>query len=75
MQKCTPSLEQKLRQLGFAEGAPPHIPPAIVAADIRIYRVLRCECGHRGHSVQPLHRDRAYRLVCSCRKCGHQVEG
>lgn len=81
MSKCTlasnQSLQQDLVSLGFIEGAPSHIPPANVAADVRIYRVYRCgECGHRGHKVMPYHRNSEYRLVLECRSpsCGHQTE-
>lgn len=73
--QLTLSLAQELQQLGFTEGIPSHIPPAIVAADVRIYRVQRCgECGHRGHKVTPFHRGSQYRLVCACRKCGSEME-
>lgn len=69
------ALVRELRTLGFVEGPPPHIAPALVSADVRIYRNLRCaECGHRGHKIQPMHRGREYRLLCSCRQCGNQCE-
>jgi len=65
----------ELRRLGFVEGAPPHIAPALVDADIRIYNHLACpSCRKRGMRVQPYHRGREYRLVCSCRKCGAEQE-
>ncbi|HTU21791.1 MAG TPA: hypothetical protein VMG10_27380 [Gemmataceae bacterium] len=73
--QLTPSLAEELHHLGYTEGAPSHIPPTVVAADMRIYRVQRCgECGSRGHKVIPFHRGRQYRLVCSCRKCGSEME-
>jgi hypothetical protein len=67
----------ELCRLGFTESAPSHISPALVAADVRIYRtLLRAApgCGHRGHKVTPMHRGREYRLVASCRSCGNAVE-
>lgn len=68
-------LRAQLHALGFTEGAPQHIPPAIVQADQRIYKVMKCgECRRRGNKVSPMHRGREYRLLCSCRHCGHQVE-
>jgi hypothetical protein len=64
-------LVRELLLLGFVEGAPPHIPTALVQADLRIYRTMRCpSCRGRGMAVQPYHRGRAYRLLASCRKCG-----
>ena len=60
--------------LGFTDGAP-HIPPAFVQADVRIYRGMRCGfCRGRGHAVKPMHRGREYRLLCACRKCGSGME-
>jgi hypothetical protein len=71
----TEALEREFRSLGFTEGAPAHIPPAIVATDLRVYRHLSCpECGHRAHTVTPFHRGADYRLLCSCRKCGGTTE-
>jgi hypothetical protein len=71
----TKDLEREFRALGFTEGAPAHIPPAIVQADLRVYRHLVCSrCGHRGHSVKPFHRGADYRLLCVCRQCGNASE-
>jgi hypothetical protein len=68
-------LEHQWRYLGFADGAPPHIPAVLIAADVRSYRRLACpSCGHRGHTVKPMHRGRVYRLLCRCRKCGAGME-
>jgi hypothetical protein len=64
-------LEADWRAIGFVHGAPVSMPPALVAADVRIYRALRCaDCGHRGHVVKAFHRQREYRLLCRCRSCG-----
>ena len=64
-------LEASWRAIGFVDGAPASIPPAVVAADVRIYRVLRCaDCGRRGHVVKAFHRRDEYRLLCRCRSCG-----
>ena len=69
------ALEQGLRLIGFTEGAPPHISAAIVQADQRIYKVMRCGvCRGRGHKVSAFHRGREYRLVCECRHCGAGME-
>jgi hypothetical protein len=66
---------EELRRLGFVEGAPPHIAPAIVDIDRRVYSRLRCgQCGHRGHKVQPMHRGSTYKLVCACRRCHNEME-
>jgi hypothetical protein len=71
----TEALEREFRALGFTEGAPSHIPTVIVQSDLRVYRHLACPaCGHRAHTVQPFHRGVAYRLLCSCRKCGNATE-
>jgi hypothetical protein len=75
MQECILSVSEELRQLGFTEGAPPHIPPAFVEADRRIYRQWRCAlCGHRGQKVQPMHRGTEYRLVLTSRACHQESE-
>jgi hypothetical protein len=65
------ALESDWRSIGFTEGAPPHVPAALVASDVRIYRNGRCSaCGHGGQAVKPFHKRREYRLLCSCRSCG-----
>ena len=72
---ATEGIGAELRHLGFVEGPPPHISPAIVGIDRRIYSRLKCgACGHRGHKVTPMHRGNCYRLVCKCRKCGAEME-
>ena len=39
--------------------------------DTRIYRGRKCAaCGHQRQFVQPMQRDREYRLVCKCLQCG-----
>lgn len=69
------TLADELRSLGFVEGPPSHIPPTVVQADTRIYSHQRCgECGGRGHKVTAYHRGASYRLLCRCRKCGHEME-
>lgn len=65
------TLAAELELLGFVEGAPPHIPADLVAGDVASYRRMRCaSCGRGGHKVQPYHRGREYRLLCSCIRCG-----
>ncbi len=72
---ATEIIGAELRRLGFVEGPPSHISPAIVESDRRIYSRLKCDkCGHRGHQVTPMHSGSVYRLVCQCRKCGDEVE-
>jgi len=75
--KCTPSVEQELRRQGFTEGPPASVPPSSVEIDRRCYRDQRCErCRRRGQRVSPFHRGRSeYRLVLTCKACGHQSEG
>jgi hypothetical protein len=68
-------IERAWRAIGFVEGGPPGIPAAIVAADIRCYRVMMCPaCHHRGMAVKAFHRRREFRLLCRCRHCGAGTE-
>ena len=68
-------IERAWRAIGFVEGGPPGIPPAMVAADIRCYRVMKCPaCNHRGMAVNAFHRRDEYRLLCRCRSCGVGTE-
>jgi hypothetical protein len=42
-------VEREWLALGFPPGGPTHVPPAVVAADIRCYRAMKCPaCNHRG---------------------------
>jgi hypothetical protein len=69
------ALEREWLAQGFAEGPPAHVAADLVDIDRRIYSRMRCvACGHGSHKVQPYHRGREYRLLCSCRKCNSGVE-
>jgi hypothetical protein len=62
-------LEREWLALGFRPGVP-FLPSALVEADKRIYRGMRCgECGHRGQRVTAYHRGKVWRLLCECRHC------
>ena len=62
-------IEREWLALGFQPGGPGHVPPAVVAVDIRCYRVMKCPaCNHRGMAVKTFHRRDEYRLLC--RSCG-----
>ena len=64
-------IERAWRAIGFVEGGPPGIPPAIVATDIRCYRAMKCPaCNRRGMVVRAFHRQSEFRLLCLCRHCG-----
>jgi hypothetical protein len=68
-------LDRELTALGFRPGAPAHVHPATLSADVRSYRGARCgSCNRRRQSVHPWHRRGEYRLVLTCRGCGHQAE-
>jgi hypothetical protein len=72
----TAVLDARLLAAGFRPGKPPHVHPATLKADVRIYRNQRRErCNRRGQTVVPWHhRSHAgYRLALTCR-CGHQAE-
>ena len=78
MHKCTPALAETLRQQGFVEGVPASLPLEALLVDRQIYASLRCHrgtCRGNRHKVTPFHRGEAYKLVCECLRCGHQVEG
>ena len=69
------AIRKEWLSLGFTEGAPPHVAADLIDIDRRIYARMRCAaCGHGGHKVQPFHREREYRLLCACRKCGSGLE-
>jgi hypothetical protein len=62
-------IEREWQASGFRPGGPVHLPSALVAADIRCYRVMKCPaCNHRGMAVKTFHRRDEYRLLC--RSCG-----
>jgi hypothetical protein len=68
-------LEAGWRAIGLVDGAPASMPPAVIAADIRCYRVMKCPaCGRRGMAVKAFHRRDEYRLLCRCRSCGVGTE-
>jgi hypothetical protein len=70
-------LDARLIAAGFRPGKPAHVHPATLMADVRIYRNQRCgRCNRRGQAVVPWHHrgHAVYRLVLTCRSCGHQAE-
>lgn len=68
-------LEALWMKMGYKPGAPAHIPPALVAADKRSYRSMKCgHCWHRSQLVKPFHRREEYKLLLCCRKCGAGTE-
>jgi hypothetical protein len=67
-------LEEELARLGYLEGAPPQVPPALVDVDRRIGRRMKCgACHKRGMRFHPMHKASAYRVVLVCR-CGNREE-
>jgi hypothetical protein len=68
-------VEREWLALGVQPGGPAHVPPAVVAGDIRCDRVMKCPaCQYRGMAVRAFHRLREFRLLCRCRSCGAGTE-
>jgi hypothetical protein len=68
-------LARALALLGYREGPPPSLSPAVLTLDRRIYSHMACEaCKGRGMAFAAFHRGAEYRAVVTCRQCGHQQE-
>ncbi len=58
---------------GWCLGAPKHIDESIVEMDFAAYKRYPCAlCGHCRPNLEAQHRGREYRLVATCRDCGHE---
>lgn len=66
-EKCTNGRAQGK----WLAGGPAGVSLAVVRADLRAYRRLRCRCGARGPRLTPQHTSAgAYRVLAECKACG-----
>jgi hypothetical protein len=59
----------------YTDGVPAHVRPGILKIDLRIYSRMKCpKCKTPTFDVRPQHhvRKNTYRLLLTCKTCGHK---